>query len=78
MLHAKIIDLKKEKIEVKKAEDFISSSKFGASLIFKGNEYYKKIIEKSAFCSEDNNIIPENYKIIKDQKIGIIPPIGGG
>ena len=45
---------------------------------FKGNEYYKKIIEKSAFCSEDNNIIPENYKIIKDQKIGIIPPIGGG
>ncbi len=45
---------------------------------FKGNEYYKKIIEKSAFCSEDNNIITENYKIIKDQKIGIIPPIGGG
>ena len=35
MLHTKIIDLKKEKIEVKKAEDFISSSKFGASLIFK-------------------------------------------
>jgi len=45
---------------------------------FKGNEYYKKIIEKSAFCSEDNIIIPENYKIIKDQKISIIPPIGGG
>ena len=45
---------------------------------FKGNEQYKKLIEKSAFCSEDNNIIPENYKIIKDQKIGIIPPIGGG
>ena len=36
MLHAKIIDIKKEKIEVNKAEDFISSSKFGASLIFKG------------------------------------------
>ena len=36
MLHTKIIDLKKEKIELKKAEDFISSSKFGASLIFKG------------------------------------------
>ena len=45
---------------------------------FKGNENYKKIIETSAFCSEDNNIIPENYKITKDQKIGIIPPIGGG
>ena len=45
---------------------------------FKGNENYKKIIETSAFCSEDNNIISENYKITRDQKIGIIPPIGGG
>ena len=45
---------------------------------FKGNESYKKLIETSAFCSEDNNIISENYKITKDQKIGIIPPIGGG
>ena len=45
---------------------------------FKGNENYKKLIETSAFCSENNNIISENYKITKDQKIGIIPPIGGG
>ena len=45
---------------------------------FEGNENYKKVIETSAFCSEDNNIISENYKITKDQKIGIIPPIGGG
>ena len=45
---------------------------------FKGNENYKKIIEASSFCSEDNNIISENYQITKDQKIGIIPPIGGG
>ncbi len=45
---------------------------------FKGNENFKKIIETSAFCSEDNNIIYDNYKITKDQKIGIIPPIGGG
>ena len=45
---------------------------------FEGNKNYKKIIETSAFCSEDNNIISENYKITKDQKIGIIPPIGGG
>ena len=45
---------------------------------FKGNDNFKKIIETSAFCSEDNNIISENYKITKDQKIGIIPPIGGG
>ena len=45
---------------------------------FKGNESFKKIVENSAFCSEENNIINEDYKIIKDQKIGIIPPIGGG
>ena len=45
---------------------------------FKGNKNFKKIIETSAFCSEDNSIISENYKITKDQKIGIIPPIGGG
>jgi len=45
---------------------------------FEGNEKFKKIVQSSAFCSEDNNIINDNYKIIKDQKIGIIPPIGGG
>ncbi len=45
---------------------------------FKGNYNFKKIIETSAFCSEDNNIVSDNYKIIKDKKIGIIPPIGGG
>ena len=45
---------------------------------FKGNERFKKIVENSAFCSEENNIIEDNFKITKDQKIGIIPPIGGG
>ena len=45
---------------------------------FKGNKNYKKIIETSAFCSEDNNIVSDSYQITKDQKIGIIPPIGGG
>ena len=45
---------------------------------FKGNNNFKKIVETSAFCSENNNIVSEDYEIIKDQKIGIIPPIGGG
>ena len=45
---------------------------------FRGNEGFKKIVESSAFCSEENNIINDSYKISKDQKIGIIPPIGGG
>ena len=45
---------------------------------FKGNDNFIKIVKSSVFCSEDNNIINDNYKISKDQKIGIIPPIGGG
>ena len=45
---------------------------------FKGNQNLKKLIESSAFCSEKDEIISENYKIIENQKIGIIPPIGGG
>jgi len=45
---------------------------------FSGNENFIKIVKSSAFCSESNEIISDNYKIIKDQKIGIIPPIGGG
>ena len=43
-----------------------------------GNVSFIKIVKSSAFCSENNEIISDNYKITKDQKIGIIPPIGGG
>ncbi len=45
---------------------------------FQGNENFIKVVRSSAFCSENNKIISDNYKITKDQKIGIIPPIGGG
>ena len=45
---------------------------------FNGNESYKKIVNSSAFCSGENNIISDNYKITKNEKIAIIPPIGGG
>ena len=45
---------------------------------FEGNQNLKKLIESSAFCSEKDEIISENYKINKNQKIGVIPPIGGG
>ena len=45
---------------------------------FSGNENYKKIVNSSAFCSADNNIISDNYKIKNNEKIAIIPPIGGG
>ena len=36
MLHTKIIDLSKEKIRPENAEEFISSTKYGASIIFYG------------------------------------------
>ena len=45
---------------------------------FQGNKSFIKVVKSSAFCSENNQIISDNYKITKDQKIGIIPPIGGG
>tara|TARA_B100001173_G_scaffold300585_1_gene300293 strand:+ start:197 stop:466 length:270 start_codon:yes stop_codon:yes gene_type:complete len=45
---------------------------------FNGNENFKKIVNTSVFCSENNNIVSDNYKITKNEKIAIIPPIGGG
>ncbi len=45
---------------------------------FKGNQNLKKLVQSSAFCSEEDKIISENYKINENQVIGIIPPIGGG
>ena len=45
---------------------------------FKGNSNFKKLVKSSKFCSEENNIVSDSYKITKNQKIGIIPPIGGG
>ena len=67
----------KIRLELFGASRDLSDKEF-LELEIKGNENLKKIIETSAFCSEDNNIISENYQIDKDQKIGIIPPIGGG
>ena len=45
---------------------------------FSGNENYKKIVNSSAFCSAHDNIVSDNYKITSNEKIAIIPPIGGG
>ena len=36
MLHTRIIDIKNDKISIASAENFISSSKFGASIFFTG------------------------------------------
>ena len=47
-------------------------------ITFSGNENFKKIVNSSVFCSENNNFISDNYKKTKNEKIAIIPPIGGG
>ena len=65
----------KEKIKIK---DFRKEIINYLDKNFNDNKNFKKIVESSAFCSEDNNIINDSYKISKNQKIGIIPPIGGG
>ena len=65
----------KEKIEIK---DFRKEIIYYLENNFKGNDSFVKIVKNSVFCSEDNNIVNDNFKIIKNQKIGIIPPIGGG
>ena len=46
-------------------------------LNFKGNKNFIKIVNSSVFSSNDN-IISDNYKITNNEKIAIIPPIGGG
>ena len=43
-----------------------------------GNNNFFQIVRSSAFCSEDNNIVHDDYLISKEQKIAIIPPIAGG
>ena len=69
MLHTKIINLKKETIEVKKAEDFISSSKFGASLIFKGtvrNTNENKKVTGITYDSHDALVIKSFEEIYNE------------
>ena len=45
---------------------------------FNGNQNFKKIVMSSVFCSENDNIVSDNFKIDKKQTFGIIPPVGGG
>ena len=76
MLHTKIIDLKKEKIDIKKAEIFISSSKFGASIIFKGtvrNTNDNKQVTGITYDSHDTMVIKSFKEIYNeiDQKLKI-------
>ena len=69
MLHAKIIDLSKEKIKSENAEEFIASSKFGASIIFYGtvreNNENKKVTGIT-YDSHDALVIKSFEEIYKE------------
>ena len=72
MLHAKIIDSSKEKIEILKAEKFLSSSNFGAIIYFVGtvrdlNE--NKKVTGITYDSRDTMVIKSFEKIYKDAEL---------
>ena len=77
MLHTKIIDIKKEKIKISKAEAFITSSKFGASIFFTGtvrNINENKKVTGMTYDSHDQLVIKSFEEIYKeaDEKLNII------
>ena len=76
MLHAKIIDLAKEKIRPENAEEFIASSKFGASIVFYGTvreDNENKKVTGITYDSHDDLVIKSFKEIYEesDKKLHI-------
>ena len=72
MLHAKIIDTSKEKIDILKAEEFLSSSNFGALIYFVGtvrdlNE--NKKVTGITYDSRDSMVLKSFEEIYKDAEL---------
>ena len=72
MLHAKIINASKEKIDILKAEEFLSSSNFGALIYFVGtvrdlNE--NKKVTGITYDSRDSMVIKSFEEIYKDAEL---------
>ena len=72
MLHAKIIDTSIEKIDILKAEEFLSSSNFGALIYFVGtvrdlNE--NKKVTGITYDTRDSMVIKSFEEIYKDSEI---------
>jgi molybdopterin synthase catalytic subunit len=69
MLHTKIIDIKKGKIITSKAEEFIKSSTYGASIIFTGsvrdNNKNKKVTGMT-YDSHDEIVLKSFEEIYKE------------
>ena len=69
MLHTKIIDIKKEKIISSKAENFIKSSSYGASIIFTGkvrNINENKEVIGMTYDSHDELVLKSFNEIYKE------------
>ena len=72
MLHTKIIDASKEKIDILKAEEFLSSSNFGALIYFVGtvrdlNE--NKKVTGITYDSRDSMVLKSFEEIYKDAEL---------
>ena len=69
MLHAKIIDVSKEKIDLVKAQKFIASSKCGASIYFVGtvrDQNNDKKVTGITYDSHDALVIKSFEEIYKE------------
>ena len=76
MLHTKIIDTKDKKLSLVEAEQFISSSDFGASIFFSGtvrNNNNNKSVTGITYDSHDSLVIKSFGEIYNeaDQKLNI-------
>ena len=69
MLHTKIIDLAKERIRPEDAEEFISSSKFGASIVFYGTVRENNENKKVTGITYDahNEMVVKSFKEIYNE-----------
>ena len=69
MLHTKIIDIKDSKLSIQKAENFISSQDYGASIFFTGtvrNQNNDQIVTGITYDSHDELVI-KSFKEIYDE-----------
>ncbi len=76
MLHTKIIDIKEKKISLKEAEEFISSSDYGASIYFTGtvrNQNNNKSVIGITYDSHDALVLKSFREIYEetDKKLNI-------
>ena len=69
MLHAKIIDLSKEKIKPENAEEFIASSKYGASIVFYGTVRENNANKKVTGITYDSHdeLVIKSFKEIYEE-----------